>query len=329
VIVWRDPSEVGPLHGSGAGGRAVAIGAFDGVHLGHQAVLRLVCDLARARGLTSTVLTFDRHPAEVVRPGSAPKVLTTLEQKLELLEATGAVDECLVLAFDEARSKEPAEDFVAELLAGVLGARLVVVGADFHFGYRRHGDVALLQRMGAELGFEVLGLGLVASPESEAAPDGGLPYSSTRARTLLAHGDVELAASILGRPHEVRGRVERGDGRGRELGFPTANVAVPERLCLPADGVYVGTYLGGNGIGDDAVERPAALSLGRRPTFYAESGMLLLEAHLLDFEGDLYGQDARVRFLHRLRGQERFDSVDALVDQMRRDVEATREWFRA
>ena len=313
MIVWRDPSEVTPV--DGASGRAVAIGAFDGVHLGHQAILRLVRDLARARGLRSTVLTFDRHPAEVVRPGSAPKVLTTLD----LLEATGAVDECLVLAFDEARSKEPAEDFVAELLAAVLGARLVVVGADFHFGYRRHGDVALLQRMGAELGFEVLGLGLVASPESEEAPDGGVPYSSTRARTLLARGEVELAASILGRPHEVRGRVERGDGRGRELGFPTANVAVPEQVCLPADGVYVGTY-----IGDDGVERPAAISLGRRPTFYAESGMLLLEAHLLDFEGDLYEQDARVRFLHRLRGQERFDSVEALIEQMERDVEMAR-----
>jgi riboflavin kinase / FMN adenylyltransferase len=322
MIVWRDPCEVTSV--DGAGGRAVAIGAFDGVHLGHQAVLRLVRDLATARGLKSTVLTFDRHPAEVVRPGSAPKLLTTLDQKLELLEATGAVDECLVLAFDEARSKEPAEDFVAELLAAVLGARLVVVGADFHFGYRRHGDVALLQRMGAELGFEVLGLGLVASPESEDAPDGGVPYSSTRARTLLGRGEVELAASILGRPHEVRGRVERGDGRGRELGFPTANVAVPEQICLPADGVYVGTY-----IGDDGVERSAAISLGRRPTFYAESGMLLLEAHLLDFEGDLYEHDARVRFLHRLRGQERFDSVEALIEQMAQDVAAAREWFRA
>ncbi|HTK16376.1 MAG TPA: bifunctional riboflavin kinase/FAD synthetase [Acidimicrobiia bacterium] len=322
MIVWRDPSEVTSV--DGARGRAVAIGAFDGVHLGHQAVLRLVRDLAAARGLKSTVLTFDRHPAEVVRPGSAPKLLTTLDQKLELLEATGAVDECLVLAFDDARSKEPAEDFVAELLAAVLGARLVVVGADFHFGYRRHGDVALLQRMGAELGFEVLGLGLVASPESEDAPDGGVPYSSTRARMLLARGEVELAASILGRPHEVRGRVERGDDRGRELGFPTANVAVPEQLCLPADGVYVGTYTG-----RDGVERPAAISLGRRPTFYAESRMLLLEAHLLDFEGDLYEHDARVRFLHRLRGQERFDSVEALIEQMAQDVAAAREWFRA
>jgi len=247
MIVWRDPSEV-TAPGGGRSGRAVAIGAFDGVHLGHRAVLRLVHDLAHARGLVSTVLTFDRHPAEVVRPGSAPKLLTTLDQKLELLEETRAVDECLVLAFDEARSKEPAEDFVGELLAGVLDARLVVVGADFHFGYRRHGDVALLQRMGAELNFEVLGLGLVASPESDDAPDGGIPYSSTRARGLLATGDVEAAAVILGRPHEVRGRVEHGDRRGRELGFPTANVAVPERICLPADGVYAGTYVGDSGI---------------------------------------------------------------------------------
>jgi riboflavin kinase/FMN adenylyltransferase len=195
----------------------------------------------------------------------------------------------------------------------------VVVGADFHFGYKRHGDVALLQRMGAELGFEVLGLGLVASPESEDAPDGGLPYSSTRARELLGRGDVAGAATILGRPHEVRGRVERGDRRGRELGFPTANVAVPERVCLPADGVYAGTYLG-----DDGVERVAAISLGRRPTFYAESGLLLLEAHVLDFDGDLYGQAARVRFHRRIRGQERFESVDDLIAQMRRDVEAVR-----
>jgi riboflavin kinase/FMN adenylyltransferase len=314
VIIWRDPGDVGAPVGD-ARGRAVAIGAFDGVHLGHQAVLRLVHDLSRARRLSSTVLTFDRHPAEVVRPASAPKLLTTLDQKLELLDATGSVDECLVLAFDEARSKEPAEDFVSEVLAGVLDARLVVVGADFHFGYKRHGDVALLQRMGSELGFEVLGLNLIA-PEA----DDGLPYSSTRARELLARGDVVAAAAILGRPHEVRGTVERGDQRGRELGFPTANVAVPERVCLPADGVFAGTY-----IGEDDVERAAAISLGRRPTFYAESGMLLLEAYLLDFDGDLYGQRARVRFHRRLRGQERFESVDDLIAQMTRDVQAVRD----
>ncbi len=202
----------------------------------------------------------------------------------------------------------------------MLGARLVVVGDDFHFGYRRHGDVPLLKRMGAELGFEVLGLGLVASRETDGGPAGGVPYSSTRARALLEAGDVEGAEAILGRPHEVRGRVERGDGRGRELGFPTANVAVPERICLPADGVYAGSF-----IGADGVEHTAAISLGRRPTFYAESGLLLLEAHVLDFDGDLYGQLARVRFHRRLRGQERFDGVEELVAQMARDVAATRD----
>ncbi len=306
--ISRDATEVEPAE------RAVAIGAFDGVHLGHRAVLRLVRDLARARDLSATVMTFDRHPAEVVRPQSAPCLLTTLEQKLELLGATGEVDECFVLTFDAARSKEPAEQFVEEILASVLRARVVVVGADFHFGYRRHGDVPLLQRMGAELGFETIGLGLVAPAD---AP----PYSSTRVRQLLGAGDVAGAAAILGRMHEVRGPVEHGDQRGRELGFPTANVSVPERICLPSDGVYAGTFTAADG-----VERVAALSLGRRPTFYDEHGLLLLEAHVLDFDGDLYDQVATVRFGDRLRGQERFERVDALVAQMRRDVDATRTW---
>jgi riboflavin kinase/FMN adenylyltransferase len=318
--VWRDPAEVEP----GNEARAVTIGAFDGVHLGHQAVLRLVRELASARGLRAAVVTFDRHPAEVVRPESAPRLLTSLDQKLELLEATGAVDDCLVITFDEARSKEPADEFVEELLVGVLRARLVVVGADFHFGYRRRGDVPLLQGMGADLGFEVLGLGLVASPDGTAAADGTLPYSSTHVRNLLEVGDVEGAITILGRPHEVRGVVERGDRRGRELGYPTANVAVPDRICLPADGVYAGTYVDAEG-----VERPAAISLGRRPTFYEDSGLRLLEAHVLDFDGDLYDQQAAVRFRARIRGQERFDDVPALVEQMRHDVAETRRILEA
>jgi riboflavin kinase/FMN adenylyltransferase len=316
VNVWHDPSEVEP----GAVGRAITIGAFDGVHRGHQAVLRLVRELASARGLRAACVTFDRHPAEIVRPESAPKLLTNLEQKLELLAATGAVDDCLVIPFDEARSKETAEAFVEELLAGQLRARLIVVGADFHFGFRRRGDVPLLQRMGADLGFEVLGLGLVASPDGTAATEGALPYSSTRVRELLAEGDVAGAAEVLGRPHEVRGVVEHGDKRGRELGFPTANVAVPERICLPADGVYAGTF-----VGFDGVERDAAISLGRRPTFYEDSGLRLLEAYLLDFDGDLYGQHVAVRFHALLRGQHRFEHVDELVAQMGRDVAAARE----
>jgi len=296
-------------------GAVVTIGAYDGVHLGHQAVLRLVRELADARGFEAALVTFDRHPAEVVRPESAPRLLTTLEQRLELLDATGDLDLCWVLTFDEARSKEAAEDFVREVLVDGIGARLVVVGADFHFGHRRGGNVPLLERMGAELGFEVLGLGLVAV-EGEAS---GVPYSSTRIRELLAKGDVAEAARLLGRPHEVRGVVERGDQRGAEhLGMPTANLTVPERICLPADGVYAGTF-----VAEDEVERPAAISVGTRPTFY-EDGDVLVEAYVLDFDGDLYGQRVKVRFREWVRGQERFDSTEALVEQMNADVEATR-----
>ena len=308
-------SDDAALAAVGTDGAVVTIGAYDGVHLGHQAVLRLVRELADARGFEAALVTFDRHPAEVVRPESAPRLLTTLEQRLELLDATGDLDLCWVLTFDEARSKEPAEDFVREVLVEGIGARLVVVGADFHFGHRRGGNVPLLERMGAELGFEVLGLGLVAVEGDPTA----VPYSSTRIRQLLAEGDVAEAARLLGRPHEVRGVVERGDQRGAEhLGMPTANLTVPERICLPADGVYAGTF-----VAEDGVERPAAISVGTRPTFY-EDGDVLVEAYVLDFDGDLYGQRVKVRFREWVRGQERFDSTAALVEQMNADVEATR-----
>ncbi len=304
-------ADLGAARAAGSGS-VVTIGVYDGVHLGHHAVLRLVRELADARGLAAVCVTFDRHPAEVVRPESAPPLITSPEQKLELLDATGFLDVCFVLHFDEARSREPAEEFVREVLVDGAGARLVVVGADFHFGRGRGGDVALLQRMGAELGFEVIGLGLEATA-------GGTIYSSTHIRTLLAEGDVAAAAALLGRPHEVRGRVEQGDRRGRELGFPTANVAVPSKCCLPADGIYAGTFIGADGI-----ERVTAISLGRRPTFYEQADASLLEAHLLDFDGDLYGQDVKVRFVQRLRGEVKFDSVDALVEQIARDVDDTR-----
>ena len=217
-----------------------------------------------------------------------------------------------MLHFDEARSREPAEEFVREVLVNAAHARLVVVGADFHFGKARGGDVALLQRMGAELGFEVIGLGLEAAA-------GGTIYSSTHIRELLAAGDVSAAAALLGRPHEVRGHVVEGDRRGRELGYPTANVAVPGRGCLPVDGIYAGTFLAADG-----AERAAAISLGRRPTFYEHADTSLLEAHVLDFDGDLYGQAVRVRFVERLRGEAKFDSVEELVAQIERDVEDTR-----
>jgi riboflavin kinase/FMN adenylyltransferase len=302
-------------------GTVVTIGAFDGVHLGHQAVLRIVRELATARGLDAVCLTFDRHPAEVVRPQTAPKILTPLDQKLELLEATGKLDTTCVLTFDEVRSAQPAESFVTELLVERLRARLVVVGVNFRFGHHRHGNVQLLEQMGGERGFETLGLGLVAVDGAQ-----GDVYSSTRIRELLAAGDVAAAARLLGRPprpHEVRGPVEMGDRRGRELGFPTANLAIPERVCLPADGIYAGTFEG-----SDGVQRGAAISLGRRPTFYEDAKQSLLEVHVLDFDGDLYGQAARVTFVERLRGEERFDSVDDLVAQMRLDVDTTRRVLR-
>lgn len=291
-------------------GTVVTIGAYDGVHLGHRALITEVRDRAAHLGCASAVVTFDRHPAMVVRPESAPKLLTDLEQKLELLEETG-VDYALVVHFDEARSHESAEDFVHEVLVGCMNAKAVVVGHDFHFGHGRRGNVALLTQLGADAGFDVLGIRL--------AGDAAAAYSSTRIRGLLSEGDVVTAATLLGRFHEVRGVVTRGDARGRELGFPTANVQVPGEVLLPADGIYAGWYRR-----PDGTRHMAALSVGRRPTFYEHADASLLEAYLLDFDGDLYDEPAAVQFVARLRDEERFDSVDALVRRIGDDVAATR-----
>ena len=291
-------------------GTVVTIGAYDGVHLGHRALLARVRAMADELGAASAAVTFDRHPATVVRPASAPKLLTDLEQKLELLAATG-LDYAYVVHFDEVQAKETAEDFVRRLLVECLSARAVVVGHDFHFGHQRRGNVPLLQQMGAELGFDVLGISLVGA--------GDEPVSSTRIRRLLGEGDVAGAADLLGRPHEVRGSVAKGDGRGRDLGFPTANIVVPPDMLLPADGIYAGWYRRPSGS-----EHPTAISLGRRPTFHPGAHASVLEAYLLDFDGDLYGEAAAVQFVERLRGEERFDSVPELVAQIERDVAASR-----
>jgi riboflavin kinase / FMN adenylyltransferase len=283
-------------------GTAVTIGAYDGVHKGHQFVIGRLCRMAADGGLAPVVLTFDRHPASVVRPESAPKLLTDLDQKLEVLGATG-VEHAVILHFDQARSQEEPEQFVREVLVDALRARVVVVGEDFHFGRRRRGNVELLREMGGSLGFEVAHVPLLPG------------ISSTAIRALLAAGDVTGAAELLGRPHEVRGVVERGDQRGRALGYPTANVAVPADVLLPKPGIYAGWY--GDG-------QPAAISVGRRPTFHDGGAPVVLEAYLLDFDGDLYGQQARVSFATRLRDEERYDSVEELLAQMARDVEHTR-----
>ena len=287
----------------------VTIGAYDGVHLGHQAVIAEVRARAAGEDARSVVLTFDRHPATVVRPESAPQLLTSPEHRLELLADTG-IDATVVLRFDEIQAKESPEAFIARVLIEGLAAKIVVVGEDFHFGNRRDGNVALLDRYGADHDFSVEPVRLVARVDGIEEP-----VTSTAIRRALAGGDVDVAARMLGRPHQVRGTVVLGDQRGRLLGFPTANVEVPNAMCLPADGVYAGHY-----------ERPGgrrhacAINLGRRPTFYEHADHSLLEAHLLDFDDDLYGEPARVEFEHFLRSERKFDGIDAIKAQLDHDV---------
>lgn len=297
-------------------GCAVTIGAYDGVHLGHRAVIADVRRRAAELGIPTTVVTFDRHPAMVVRPESAPLLLCDLDQKLELLAETG-VERTVVIRFDAERAAESAATFVGEVLVDRLGARLVVVGEDFHFGSKRSGNVTLLRELGGTLGFEVIGMDLV---DATGRPAGASErVSSTAIRKLLRSGDLDAANALLGRTHEVRGVVTKGDQRGRTLGFPTANVAVPGEILLPADGIYAGWFERADG-----TEHAAALSLGRRPTFYQQAHASLLECYVLDFDGDLYDERVKVRFSHRLRGERRFNSVDALIEQMHVDVGETR-----
>jgi riboflavin kinase/FMN adenylyltransferase len=294
------------------GGSAVAVGTFDGVHVGHRALLLETCRQAGNLGATPVVAIFDRHPASVVRPESAPRLLTDLGQRISLLGQTG-IELCYVVRFDEERSLQEPEQFVDEVVVGALNAKAMVVGEDFHFGRRRRGDTALLANLEASYGFKVLAIPLVSLPNV------GGPVSSTRVREALALHDIELASALLGREHEVRGVVEHGDHRGRTIGFPTANVAVPGDVMLPFDGVYAGWYER-----SDGSVWPAAINLGKRPTFYDENGLRLLEAHLLDFDDDLYGERAKVRFGRWIRGEVKFPGIDALVEQLHRDVKAAR-----
>jgi riboflavin kinase / FMN adenylyltransferase len=297
------------------GERAViTIGAYDGVHLGHQTVISEVRRMASALDARSVVVTFDRHPASVVRPESAPKLLTDLAQKLELLGATG-IDAVVVVPFDEERSQESAEDFVRDVLVDCLQTRLIVVGEDFHFGHQRRGNVAFLREIGADLDFDVEPLGLIARPDGVVEA-----VSSTAIRRALHDGDVELAARLLGRPFEARGIVADGDQRGRLIGFPTANVRLPASICLPADGVYAGWYER-----PDGQIHPCVMNLGRRPTFYETADASLLEVHLIDFSGDLYGESASVRFTHLLRPERKFDGIEEIRAQLMLDVEHARQ----
>lgn len=297
-------------------GSAVTIGAYDGVHTGHRTILEAISRGAAEEGLETVVVTFDRHPAQVVRPESAPRLLTDLNQRLELLEAAG-IDHTVVVTFDERRAGEPAAEFVQEVLIDGLHARQVIVGEDFHFGHRRQGNVDLLREMGATAGFDVLGHHLVGPDGLDARDDSNV--SSTAIRRALVEGRLDDANRMLGRHHEMRGVVVDGDKRGREIGFPTANVAVPNEILMPADGIYAGRLR----VGSDSL--PAAIYVGKRPTFYDDEEMTLLEVHCLDWEGDLYGEAVAVTFEYRLRDDRRFDSVEALAEQLALDCGQARK----
>jgi riboflavin kinase/FMN adenylyltransferase len=305
-------------------GSAVTIGTYDGVHLGHRRLLARLRAEADVLGVPSVVVTFDRHPATVIRPESAPLLLTDTEQKLELLAACG-VDLTVVVPFDAGRADESAEDFVDRVLLGMLGAKVIVVGADFHFGHGRKGDIALLRTLGAIRGFAVVGVALAGADAARGGTvDGGAAaVSSTRIRALVAGGDVSAAAGLLARPHEVRGEVVHGDGRGAsQLGMPTANVAVEGGIAVPGVGIYAGWCRRADGS-----RHPAAISVGLRPTFAEAGGPApapLVEAHLIGFDGELYGERVGIAFVERLRDERRFDRMEDLVEQMWADVAETR-----
>ncbi len=288
---------------------ASTMGVFDGVHLGHQAVFRQVREVADRLDIASAVVTFDNHPAYVVRPESAPRLLTTLDQKLELIAAEG-IDFTYVIHFDEERAATHPEVFVEQVFIDALHVRAIVVGEDFHFGKGRSGNVEGLREIGAEWDFEVHALELIRHEESAREP-----VSSTKIRRALAGGDVERAASMLGRPYTVRGIVEHGDQRGTGIGFPTANLPVPNVMAWPADAVYAGWCRRFNG-----EVYPCAINVGRRPTFYEHTEQSLLEAHLIGFEGNLYGEQIDVSFVEFLRSEHKFDGLDQLVAQLTTDV---------
>ncbi len=291
----------------GWGRSVVTIGVFDGVHRGHQQIISHVVERARDAGLNSVVVTFDPHPAEVVRPGSHPAMLTTPRRKAELIEGLGA-DALCVLPFTPAFSRLSAEEFVHDVLVEHLHAAAVVVGKNFRFGHKAAGDTALLTALGQRFGFTV--------EDSPLLSDGDTTFSSTYVRACVDAGDVASAARALGREHRVEGVVVRGDQRGRELGFPTANLETHPYAAVPADGIYAGWLVRGK-------ERlPAAVSIGTNPTFSGRERRV--EAYVLDFDGDLYGEHVGLEFVARLRPTLSFDSVDALVTQIAVDVDQTR-----
>jgi len=329
----------------GWGRSVVTIGVFDGVHRGHQEIIGHAVKRARDLGVQSIVVTFDPHPAEVVRPGSHPAVLTGPGRKAELIEQLGA-DVLCVLPFTAEFSRLSAEAFVHDVLVENLHAALVVVGENFRFGHRAAGDVALLSRLGRTFGFAVEPAPLVSGDDTV--------FSSTYIRACVAAGDIMAAATALGRPHRLEGVVVRGDGRGREIGFPTANLMSGAYAAVPADGVYAGWLVrrrprrpradqgqtgavrssdhadsslidGGDRGGDRGGGRRmgAAISIGTNPTFSGQERRV--EAYVLDFDGDLYGERVAIDFVARLREMRKYDDIEPLVAQIHEDVAQTRQ----
>jgi riboflavin kinase/FMN adenylyltransferase len=306
LIVARSLPEL-PAGGSAS---VTTIGNFDGVHRGHQAILGRVVERARATGSIPTLVTFDPHPTKVLRPERAPLMILPLSEKVRLIGEAG-IERMLILPFTPAFSLTPAETFVAEVLSRGLRAREIHLGRNFRFGHEQEGDVELLRQLGAKYGFS-----------AEKVPEvhyKDFLISSTLVRGTISDGQVALARKLLGRPFALLGTVVRGDGRGRSLDFPTANLEVENELA-PRDGVYVTCAV----VAGQA--HPAATNIGRRPTFGGHR--VVVEAHLLDFDGDLYGKPLRLEFLRRLRGEQRFSGPGELREQIRRDVSRVRTWFR-
>lgn len=303
MLLWRSLDDVPADFGR----TVVAIGVFDGVHAGHRAIVQRACERAAKDGVRVVVVSFDPHPNAVVRPDQTPLMLTTIDQRAALLEQLG-VDALLALPFDRELSHLSANDFVEQVLVDRLRVAGIVVGANFRFGHKAAGDVELLRSEGERFGFTVDAVELLG---------GDAPVSSTSIRALVAGGDVAAASAALGRPHRVQGPVVRGDARGRELGYPTANVDVPSAMAVPADGVYAGWL-----VRADGSRLPAAISVGTNPTF--DGTERRVEAYALDVDVDLYDEVVGIDFVERLREMVRFGSVEELLRQMAQDVTDSR-----
>lgn len=291
---------------------AVSVGAYDGIHRGHQQVLSTMVAMARDAGLAAGVVTFNQHPASVVRPENAPLLLTNAEQRIELFAELG-IDYLYLLDFDAERSQTSDRDFVADVLVSRMAAAQVVVGSNFHFGKGRTGSVDSLRGYGEEMDFEVVGLDLFSDNDAVE------PISSTTIRRALAGGDIDQVNTMLGRPFEVRGTVTRGDQRGRTIGFPTANVAFQPGFAWPAKGVYAAWATT-----SDGQRHLAAVNIGMRPTFHQHAEVPVLEAHLIDFDADLYDQTLSIEFVAFLRSERRFNGIDEISAQLKKDVDAAR-----